>query len=154
MRQDQLERRSLMKDLVAGSTRYIYWRYIISFYLCHYLWEYYKLTYQQDSIVIVSYETAAAWLRHRTVYCAFLPERREPHGVPSVCGHSCMVYPTVCQTVMPSFSDTQYFSYWSQLATCYFRMSTTEPLCSPACRKRQLLKATIFGSWILEGLGS
>ena len=26
---------------------------------------------------------AAAWLKHKTDYCAFLLERREPHGVPS-----------------------------------------------------------------------
>ena len=35
----------------------------------------------------------------------FLLERREPHGIPRPCGHSCMVCATVCLAVMPSFSD-------------------------------------------------
>ena len=56
-------------------------------------------------VVWASATIAAAWLRHRTDYCSFLLERREQHGVPSPCGHSCMVYVTVCLTVMPSFSD-------------------------------------------------
>ena len=47
----------------------------------------------------------AAWLRHRTDYCDFLLERREPHGVPSPCGHNCMVCAIVCLSVMPSVSD-------------------------------------------------
>ena len=49
---------------------------------------------------------SAAWLRYRTDYCAYLLERRKPHGVPSPCGHSCVACATVCLTVMPSFSDT------------------------------------------------
>ena len=35
-----------------------------------------------------------------------LLERHEPHGVPSPCDHSCIVYATVCLTVVPLFSDT------------------------------------------------
>ena len=47
-------------------------------------------------VVVVSYGPApplraAAWLRHRTEYCAFLLQRHEPHGVPSPCRHNCMV---------------------------------------------------------------
>ena len=56
-------------------------------------------------VVWASATNAAAWFRHRTDYCAILLERREPHGVPSPCGLSCMVCATVCLTVMPSFSD-------------------------------------------------
>ena len=56
-------------------------------------------------VVWASATNTAAWLRHRTDYCAFLLERLEPHGVPGPCGHSCMVCATVCLTVMPSFSD-------------------------------------------------
>ena len=57
-------------------------------------------------VVWASASIPAARLRHRTDLCAFLLERREPHGVPSPCGHSCMVCATVCLTVVPSFSDT------------------------------------------------
>ena len=57
-------------------------------------------------IVWASAINAAAWLRHKTDYCAFLLERREPHGVPSPCSHTCMGCAAVCLTVMPSFSDT------------------------------------------------
>ena len=32
-------------------------------------------------------------------------EKNESHGVPSQCGHSCMMYATVCLTAMTSFSD-------------------------------------------------
>ena len=55
-------------------------------------------------VVWASATTAAYWLRHRTDYCACFLERREPHGVPSSCDHSCMVCANVCLTVMPSFS--------------------------------------------------
>ena len=55
-------------------------------------------------VVWASATNAAAWLRHRTDYCPFLLERREPYGVHSPCGHRCMVCATVCLTVMPSFS--------------------------------------------------
>ena len=57
-------------------------------------------------VVWASATNAVAWLWHRTDYCAFLHERREPQGVPSPCGHSCRVCAIVCLTVMPSFSDT------------------------------------------------
>ena len=57
-------------------------------------------------VVWASATIAAAWLRHRTDYCAFLLKRCEPHGVLSPCGHSCMVCAIVCLTVMPPFSDT------------------------------------------------
>ena len=56
-------------------------------------------------VVCASAIIVAARLRHRTDYCAFNLERREPHGVSSPCGHSCMVCATVCLTVMPSFLD-------------------------------------------------
>ena len=56
-------------------------------------------------VVRASATIAAARLRHRTDYCAFLLERREPHGVPSPCGYSCMMCATVCLKVMQSFSD-------------------------------------------------
>ena len=56
-------------------------------------------------VVWASATNAAAWLRYRTDYCAFRLERREPHGVPSPCGHNRMVCAIVCLTVMPSFSD-------------------------------------------------
>ena len=56
-------------------------------------------------VVLVSTTNTAAWLWHRMDYCALLLERREPHGIPSPCGHSCMVCATVCLTVMPSFWD-------------------------------------------------
>ena len=36
-------------------------------------------------VVWASATMAAAWLRHRTDYCAFSFERREPHGIPSSC---------------------------------------------------------------------
>ena len=49
-----------------------------------------------------------SWLRHRTYYCAFLLERREPHGVPRPCGHRCVC---VCATVCHCFSDNQRFNY-------------------------------------------
>ena len=55
-------------------------------------------------VVCASITIAAAWLRHRTDYCASLLERREPRSVPSPRGHS-MVCATVCLTVKPSFSD-------------------------------------------------
>ena len=48
---------------------------------------------------------ATAWLIHRIDVCSFLPERREPHGVPSPYDHSCIVCVTVCLTVMPSSSN-------------------------------------------------
>ena len=57
-------------------------------------------------VVCSSATNAVARFRHRTDYCAFLIERREPHGVPSPCGHSCVVCAIVCLTVVPSFSDT------------------------------------------------
>ena len=37
-------------------------------------------------------------------YSAFLLERHEPHGIPSPCGHSCMIHTIVSLTAMPSFS--------------------------------------------------
>ena len=46
-----------------------------------------------------------------------LLERREPHGVRSICGHSCTMCATVCLTVMPSFSDAFQLS-----ATIYIPM--------------------------------
>ena len=59
------------------------------------------------SIVWASTIIAVALLRHISDYYALLLERHEPLGVPSPCGHSCMVCvcATVCLTVMPSFSD-------------------------------------------------
>ena len=48
---------------------------------------------------------AAAWIKRGRDCCAFLLERREPHGVPSPCSHSCTACATVCLTVVPSFSD-------------------------------------------------
>ena len=56
-------------------------------------------------VVWASATIVAARLTHRTDYCAFLLEWREPHFVPNPCGHSCMVCPTVSLTVMPSYSD-------------------------------------------------
>ena len=66
-----------------------------------------SILYTPHTVVVVwtSATNAAAWLRHRTDYCAFLLERREPHGVRSPCGHSCTVCYIVCLRVMPSFSD-------------------------------------------------
>ena len=65
-------------------------------------------------VVWASATIAAAWLLHRTDYCAFLLERREPHGVPSPCGHICTVCATVCLTVMPSFLHNRCFNYQPQ----------------------------------------
>ena len=70
-------------------------------------YEYY--TPQRGPAVIVSYGPAPL-LRQRgldteRISVPFLLERREPHGVPSPCGHRFMVYATVCLTVVPSFSD-------------------------------------------------
>ena len=56
-------------------------------------------------VVWTSATIAAAWLTQSSDYCAFLIERREPHGVPSPCGYSCTVCATVYLTVMPSLSD-------------------------------------------------
>ena len=43
----------------------------------------YSLPGPRCCVVIASAIIVAAWLRHRTTYCALLLERREPHGVPS-----------------------------------------------------------------------
>ena len=60
----------------------------------------------------------AAWLRHRTNYCAFLLERHEPHGVSSPCGHRCMVCATVCLTIMP-FLCSMLFQTSCWMWTCF-----------------------------------
>ena len=79
----------------------------LAYLFSHY--EYYILLNGPRCYCVVWANTtiAAAWLRYRTDYCAFLIERREPHGVPSPCGLRFMVYTTVCinAIVMPSFSD-------------------------------------------------
>ena len=75
---------------------------------------------------------AAAWLRHRTDYCAFLLQRREPHGVPSPRCHSFMACATICLTVIPSFSDITDVSTMGQSvktdrsSTPYFTSRRTE----------------------------
>ena len=67
-------------------------------------------TPNRDPVVVVPY-LPAPQLRlrgldtERIIFCAFLLERREPRGVPSKCGHSCMVCASVYLTVTPSFSD-------------------------------------------------
>ena len=67
-------------------------------------------TPQRGPIVIVSYGPAPVCrllgLDTERISVPFLLERREPRGVPSPCGHSCMACATVCLTVVPSFSDT------------------------------------------------
>ena len=60
-------------------------------------------------VVWASATHAATWLRHR-MNCTFLLERREPNGVPSPCGHSCMVCATVCLTVVIVFRHNRRFN--------------------------------------------
>ena len=75
-------------------------------YLFSPIWVYILLTWARCCSAIRARATiAAAWLTYRMDSCAFLLERHEPHGIPSPCGHSCMVCATVCLTILPSFSD-------------------------------------------------
>ena len=78
--------------------------------MCIYLARTSRLLYtpHRGHVVVVSYGPAPL-LRllglESTDYCASLLERREPHGVSSSCGHSCVLCATVCPTVMPLFSE-------------------------------------------------
>ena len=77
--------------------------------VCIYLapYEYYIL--HRGPVVVVSYRPAPLLrqlgLDTERIIVPLSSKGLEPHGVPSPCGHSCMVCATVCLIVVPSFSD-------------------------------------------------
>ena len=63
-------------------------------------------------VVWVSAAIAAAWLRHRTDYCAFFLGRFEPHRLSGSCGHSCVA----TWGTWPMWPQLCGHSYW---CVCY-----------------------------------
>ena len=72
--------------------------------LCIYLAPYEYYTHHRGPLWFCRMGQRYYFSRHRRDFCAFLLEKRDPHGVPSSFGHSCMACATVRLPVTPSFS--------------------------------------------------
>ena len=105
-------------------------------------------TPHRGPIVVVSYGPALLlWQLGLDTEQISVPFSLKPHGVPSPCGHNCMLHATVCLTVMPLFSDITKVSTIGQ----FQEWQKPHPLISCCAVQTRYYRLRIKSRWKLPG---